>query len=62
MFYGPSYMMIGPTKGRTLHNVITHNVIWTSRNTEPIVCRWISAHAMFDGMCSPLFVGASNVI
>jgi len=55
-------MKFGPTNSGKLLNVITHNVISTNQTTQSVVYRWLHAHAMFNVMCCPACVGASDVI
>jgi len=38
------------------------NLIWANPKTQSFVYRWLHAHAMFDVMCFPAFVGALDVM
>ena len=44
-----------------LRNIITHNIVWANQNTKSFVYPWLRTLAMFDVMCFPAFVGASDV-
>ena len=41
-------MSCAPTKGRKLHNLITHNVLWVNQKVEFFVYCGLCALAMFD--------------
>ena len=50
------------TKGRTLHNPMTHNVIWANQKIKSFVYHWLCAHAMLDIMGFLAFVWAFIII
>jgi len=55
-------MTLGPEKSGKLLNVILLNGIWANQKPEPVVFRWLRAHATFDVTFFPAFVGVPDVI
>jgi len=49
-------------KSGNSHNVITHNVILADKKNESFMYGWLHTHAIFDVICLPAFVRASDVI
>ena len=63
-FVGPSEMTFDPTKGGTLRNFLTHNLILANQKSEYFMnmYRWLRAHTMIDVTCVPAFVGTPDIL
>ena len=61
-FVRRSKMTFGPTKSGKLLNTKTHNVISANQKAASFVYRWLRTRAMFNVLCIPAFVEASDII
>jgi len=53
--------MFGLGKSRKLSSIITHNSILANQKSESVSYLWLCVCAMFDLICFPAFVRASDV-